>query len=205
MRVTYRQIAKILVRALPLDDEELDNKIEEYTRAIEAMPEQARFALQSAYIFSSKVPPKEREDLFQDIVCAVLRKKKSNDDGSVAYVTGRGKWLDRLPPPPERRCHKKKHHPTSSLNEVIADDNGHKVELIDTLVGEANLEDKVIERIEAQRIYRELPRHIKLLVKKRFRRERLSHREKDILSLYRQELRCSNPDYQYPVKYGHYK
>lgn len=147
MRVTYRQIAKILVRALSLDDEELDSKIEEYTRAIEAMPEEARFALQSAYIFSSKVPPEERADMFQDIVCAVPRKKKSNDDGSVAYVTGRGKWLDRLPPPPERRCHKKKHHPTSSLNEVIADDNGHKVELIDTLVGEANLEDKVIERI----------------------------------------------------------
>ena len=72
-------------------------------------------------------------------------------------------------------------------------------------LGEANLEDKVIERIEAQRIYRELPRHIKLIVKKRFRGERLLTREKDILFKFRQELRCSNPDYQYQVKYGHYK
>jgi len=117
MKVTNRQIAKILVRALPLADEEIAGKTEEYIRAIEAMPENARLALQSAYILSSKVPKEERE--------------------------------------------------------------------------------KVIERIEAQRIYRELPRHIKLLVKKRHRGEPLLPKERLILFNHRQELRSSNPDYQY--------
>lgn len=196
MRVAYRQIARVLVRGLPLDDDEVAGKIEEYTRAIEAMPEEARFALQSAYIFSSKVPPKEREDLFQEIVYAVLR-KKSKDDGSVAYITGRGKWLDGCSEHKNKRHHKKKHHPCSSLNEVSRyDDRGEPVEVGETIVETDDLEDKVIERVEAQRIYRELPRHIKLIVKKRFRGEPIGHRERQILFKFRQKLRQSDPDYQ---------
>jgi len=71
MRVTYRQIARILVRGLPLADDEIAGKVEEYTRAIEAMPEEARVALKAGYVFSSKVPPDEREDAFHDFVLAV--------------------------------------------------------------------------------------------------------------------------------------
>lgn len=195
MRVTYRQIAKILVRGLPLNDNEIASKIEEYTRAIEAMPEQARFALQSAYIFSSKVPPKEREDFFQELVCAVL--EMNTKDEAYGYMKARGIWLDRVEGFAQREgSHKKKHHKVSSLNEVIVLDN-QEVELGDRIIGADDLEDKVIERIEAQRIYRELPRHIKLIVKKRFRGEPLSKREKQQLFKCRQELRCKYPDYQY--------
>ena len=192
MKVTYRQIAKILVRGLPLDSQELPQAIEQYTKAIEAMPEKARFALQSAYIFSSKVPPDQREDMFQDIVYAVLRKSK--DGGGVAYMTGRGKWLDEL------GCgdHKKKQHPTTSLNEVIAK-QGQKIELGDTIVGMDDLEDKIISRVEAQRIYRELPRHIKLLVKRMFRGEVLLPKERSMVFRYRRKLNSKYPDYQYRV------
>lgn len=180
----------MLVRALPLDDDEIAGKVDEYTKAIEAMPEQARFALQSAYIFSSKVSPEQREDLFQDIVDAVLR-KNSQDDGGVAYMTGRGEWLDGL-----GGSHKKKQYPCSSLNKVTILDN-QEVELGDTIVGMDDLEDKVINRIEAQRIYRELPRHIKLIVKKRFRCDALTPKEKQQLFKCRQELRSKYPDYRY--------
>jgi len=195
MRVTCRQIARVLVKGLPLNDDEVAGKVDEYTKAIEAMPEKTRHALQSAYIFSSKVPPEEREDLFQDIVYAVLQKSK--DGEGVAYMTGRGKWLDGL------GCgeHKKKRHPSSSLNEVITTE-GQDIELGETLVGTDDLEDKVIERIEAQKIYLELPRHIKLIVKKRFRGELISPKEKRQLLKYRQELRCKYPDYEYQLKYG---
>lgn len=165
MKVTCRQIAKILVRSLPLDNEELAGKVEKYTQAIEAMPDEQKVALKAAYIFSSKVPPKELEDMFQHLVYAVL--KKNTKDEGVAYITARGKWLDEL------GCgeHKKKRHLASSLNEVTLLDN-QEIEKGDRIVGMDDLEDKVIERVEAQRIYRELPRHIKLLVKKRFRGER---------------------------------
>lgn len=190
MKVTYRQIAKILVRGLPLDSQELPQAIEQYTKAIEAMPEKARFALQSAYIFSSKVPPDQREDMFQDIVYAVLRKSK--DGEGVAYMTGRGKWLDGL-----GGEHKKKHHPASSLNEVITTDDKGEIELGETIVGMDNLEDKIINRVEAQRIYRELPRHIKLLVKRMFRGEVLLPKERSMVFRYRRKLNSKYPDYQY--------
>jgi hypothetical protein len=190
MRVTYRQIARVLVKGLPLDDDEVAGKVDEYTKAIEAMPEEARVALKAGYIFSSKVPLDERRDMFQELFYAVLR-KDTKDEG-VAYMTARGKWLDEL------GCgeHKKKRQPVSSLNRVTVLDN-QEVELIDTLVGMDDLEDKVIERIEAQRIYRELPRHIKLIVKKRFRGEKLQPSEKRLLFNCREELRSSNPDYRY--------
>jgi len=195
MRVTYRQIARVLVKGLPLDDSEIASKVDEYTKAIEAMPEEARVALKAGYIFSSKVPLEERGDMLEELTLAVLRKNTKSE--GVAYMTARGKWLDEL------GCgeHKKKRHPTDSLNEVTVLDN-QEVELIDTLVGEADLEDKAINRIEAQRIYRELPRHIKLIVKKRFRGEVLSAKERKTLFKARKELRCNNPDYQYQVKQG---
>ena len=195
MKVTYRQIARLLVRELPLDNEERVGKVDEYTKAIEAMPEQARLALQSAYIFSSKVPPKEREDLFQDIVYAVLQKSKDGKDGGgVAYMTGRGKWLDGL------GCgeHKKKRQPSVSLNEVITE-QGRQIEVGETIVGMDDLEDKVINRVEAQRIYRELPRHIKLLVKRMFRGEALLPKERSMVFRYRRKLYSKYPDYQYQV------
>jgi len=108
-------------------------------------------------------------------------------------MTARGKWLDGL------GCgeHKKKRHLSSSLNEVITTENGQEIEVGERIVGLDDLEDKVISRLDAQRIYRELPHHIKLLVKKRFQGEPLTHKEKEQLFKSRQELRSKYPEYRY--------
>ena len=179
IKVTDRQIAKILVRALPLDDEELAGKVEEYTRAIEAMPQNQRLALRSAYIFASKVPKEEQEDMFQELATAILENGTNSE--ALAYTIAQNDFRDWI----EKRQTRKRRL-AGSLNEVKADKDGHEVELIDTLIGEADFEDKVIARVEAQRIYRQLPHDIKLIVKKLYRGEKLLPKEQSRIYDYRE-------------------
>lgn len=179
VKVTDRQIAKILVHGLPLDDEELAGKVEEYIHIIDSMPQNTRLALKSAYIFSSKVPKEEREDMFQELATAIL--ENGTDSETLAYRIAQNDFRDWIE---KRETHKR--HLAGSLNEVKADKDGHEVELIDTLVGEANFEDKAIAKLEAQRLYRKLPYDIKLIVKKLYRGDKLLRKERDKIYEYRE-------------------
>ncbi len=85
--ITYRHIAKMLASALPVEGQEFGLKVEQYLDTIKRLPQEAKTALKSAYIFSRKVPREEREDLFQDIVLAVLKVKTK--DEQLAYAIAR--------------------------------------------------------------------------------------------------------------------
>ncbi|KKK62299.1 hypothetical protein LCGC14_3005700, partial [marine sediment metagenome] len=71
--VKYRDIARMLAKALPVEDEEFGTKVEEYRQVVVAMSAEQKTALKMAYIWSAKVPREEREDFFQDLALTLLK------------------------------------------------------------------------------------------------------------------------------------
>jgi len=157
LKVTYRQIAKMLCSALPVQNEDFTLKVEEYLTAIKAMPIEAKNALKVAYVFSRKVPREEREDLFQDIALAVLKAKAK--DEKLAYAIARMDWLDWW-----RRYSIRQH---TSLDSVINDTEGNSTTLGELIVGAVQFEHMVDGKIEAERLWSKIPDNIKPLVLKR--------------------------------------
>ncbi len=155
--VTYRHVAKMLASALPVEDAEFGDKVEEYLEAIKALPQEAKNALKTAYIFSRKVPREEREDLFQDIALAVFRAKTS--DEKLAYAIARCDWQDFW-----KKYTIRQH---TSLDSVVSDSEGSTATLADLLVGECEFENKQNGKFEAERIWSLIPDNIKPIVLKK--------------------------------------
>lgn len=157
MKVSYREVAKMMVRALPIDDDDIRDKVEDYLETIKAMPTEAKVALKSAYIFSRKVPRQEREDLFQDLALAVFKAKTK--DERLAYTIARCDWRNWW-----AKYSIRQHY---SLDTVVEDDEGNPATLAELIVGEVEFEFKMDGKIEADRIWNKLPDQIKPLVQKR--------------------------------------
>jgi hypothetical protein len=92
IEITYRDIAKMLVSALPVEGEEFGEIVNTYLETIKSLPKNAKLALKSAYVFSRKVPREDREDLFQDLALAVLKVK--TEDERLAYTVARFDWMN---------------------------------------------------------------------------------------------------------------
>lgn len=117
IRVDDREIAKLFAKALPLPDSEPQSvdwaeylylghrnrpllqrlaqetflsKVNEYLKVIRKLSTEAKTALRSAYVFSSKVPKQEREDMFQELALAVLEARTK--DERLAYTICRFDW-----------------------------------------------------------------------------------------------------------------
>ena len=157
IKISYRDIAKMLVKAMPIEAGDFSLKVEEYLEAIKAMPMAAKVAVRSAYIFSRKVPREDREDLFQELTLAVL-KAKTNDE-RLAYAIARCDWQNWW-----QKYRIRQHY---SLDTVTEDDDGNPVTLAELLVGETEFELKVDGELDAQRIWDKLPEDIKPLIMKR--------------------------------------
>lgn len=157
IKVEYRDIAKMLCAALPVDSQEFANKVNNYTAIIKALPAAAKLALRSAYIFSRKVPREEREDLFQDIALAVL--KAHATDERLAYAIARCDW--------KNWWAKYKIRQHYSLDSVVDDGEGNKVSFGELLVGEVEFERKLNGDMDGKALYSALPSWIKSIVDKR--------------------------------------
>lgn len=157
IRVSYRNIAKMLATALPIEGEEISAKVEEYLNTIKRLPIEAKVALRSAYIFSRKVPYQEREDLFQELMLAIFKAKTK--DEKLAYAIARCDWRNWW-----AKYSIRQHY---SLDSVTEDDEGNPVTLSELIVGEAEFEFKMDGKIEAERIWNKLPENIKPLVQRR--------------------------------------
>ena len=172
--ITYRHVAKMLASALPVEGQEFGLKVEHYLDTIKRLPQEAKIALKSAYIFSRKVPREEREDLFQDIALAVLKVK--TEDERLAYAIARCDWRDFW------KAYKIRQH--YSLDSVIEDTEGNPVTLGELLVGEAEFERKMNGKLDAERIYNTLPLNIQPLIDKRLIGKPLNQTERKRLSRY---------------------
>ncbi len=157
LEVTYRDIAKMLASALPVEGEDFREVVETHIQTIKALPKDARIALKTAYVFSRKVPREEREDLFQDLALAVLKVK--TEDERLAYTVARFDWKDFW------RQYKTRSH--YSLDTVIEEEEGSATTLAELLVGEVEFERKINGKLDAERIFDSLPAKIKPLVDKR--------------------------------------
>ena len=174
LQVTYRDVAKMLASALPIEGAEFSVKVKENLEAIKALTSEAKTALKVAYVFSRKVPREEREDLFQDIALTVFKAKVT--DEKLAYAIARCDWQDWW-----RKYMIRQH---TSLDSVVEDDSGNPVTLAELLVGEVEFENKVNGKIEAERIWGLLPADVKPLVNKRLIGKALTNKERAKMSYF---------------------
>ena len=156
-KITYRKIAIMLAKVLPVEAEEFTAKVNDNLQAIKALPKAAKVALKSAYIFSAKVPAEERRDLFQDIALAVL--KARTPDEKLGYAIARCDWKNWW-----RQFKIRQHY---SLDTVIEDTEGNPATLAELLVGETEFELKMNGKLDAERIWDMLPKKLQGVVRKR--------------------------------------
>ena len=157
MDITYRDIAKMFCKAMPLEGQEFGNKVTEYIESIKAMPNEAKIALKSAYIFSARVPREEREDMFQELALAVLKSQAT--DERLAYTVARCDWLNWW------KAYKIRSH--YSLDSVVDDGEGNQVSFGELLVGEVEFERKLNGDMDGERLFDSLPYWVKAIVQKR--------------------------------------
>ena len=174
IEVTYRDIAKMMSSAHPVEGEEFSLKVSETLEAIKSLPQEAKIALKVAYVFSRKVPRQEREDLYQDIALAVFKAKTK--DERLAYAIARCDWKNWW------RQFKVRQH--LSLDSVTEDNDGNPVTLAELLVGECEFELKMDGKMDAQRIWDRLPYYIKPMVQNRLLGKALINTERAALSYY---------------------
>ncbi len=188
MDVSYRSIAKLLARGMPIDRQDYSDIIEGYIKSIEAMPPEQQTALKASYIFSNLSREYERQDLFQELVAYTLD-ELAKYEGRIAdlegfcYTVARHKWGD---------WWKKKKRRKGilnggflSLNELVQNDDGQEVELQELIAGEIEFESKLNSELDSQAILNTLPDKVKAIVmKKLIGRERLSSSEHNTLWRY---------------------
>ena len=172
--ITYRHVAKMLASALPVQNEEFGQKVEYYLDVIGKLPQEAKVALKTAYIFSRKVPREEREDLFQDIALAVF--KVQTKDERLAYAIARCDWQDFW-----KRYTIRQHY---SLDSVVDDTDGNPITLGEMLVGETEFERKINGKLDAEAIFDKLPDTIKPIIEKRLIGKALNSSERNKLNRY---------------------
>ena len=174
IEVTYRDIAKMMASALPVEGDEFSLKVAETIETIKRLPQEAKIALKVAYIFSRKVPRQEREDLYQDIALAVLRAKTREE--KLAYAIARCDWKNWW------RQYKVRQH--TSLDSVVEDSDGNPVTLAELLVGETEFQLKMDGKLDAERIWDKLPDNIKPLVQNRLLGKALTHQERNTMNYF---------------------
>ncbi|GAJ09544.1 unnamed protein product [marine sediment metagenome] len=170
--ITYRDIAIMLVKAMPVEGQEFSDKVNEYLETIKALPTTAKLALRSAYIFGSKAPREEREDLFQDIALAILESQV--EDERLAYAIARCDWKDWW-----KRYKIRQHY---SLDSVTENEDGDPVTLGELIVGETEFERKMNGKLDAERIWQKLPDYIKPIIQNRMLGYALNQNDRQALS-----------------------
>jgi hypothetical protein len=170
--ITYRHVAIMLASALPVEGEDFRDKVNDYLDVIKSLPQTAKVALRSAYIFSRKVPRQEREDLFQDIALAVLKAKTR--DERLAYAIARCDWRD--------WWSKYKIRQHYSLDSVTEDNEGNPATLGELIIGEAEFEAKMNGKLDAHIIWQALPDKIKPIVTNRLIGKALTNTERSTLN-----------------------
>ncbi len=103
----YRHLARMFAYSFNAEDQGETEQV--ILNQIKALSREAKYALRSAYIFASKAPKQEREDLFQELFSKCFAARPDNE--RLAYAITRADWSSWW----ERQSHKW---------EVVCLDNG---------------------------------------------------------------------------------
>ena len=175
IQVEYRQVAKFLVKNLPLDGQEFSAKVEEVLASIKKLRPADRTALKAAYVFGNKVPADERQDLFQELVLALL--ERPTRDERLAYAIARCDWVDWW-----RKFKTKQHFFGGSLQDIVEDGDGNETMLSELIVGECEFERKMDGLLDGKALWAKLPDNIKAIVQLRLEGRPLRNNQRAILS-----------------------
>lgn len=165
-QLTYRKIAKLL----SADDDDIERTLE----AIKKLNKNHKIALKAAYIFACKVPHDEKRDAFQEFYVSILEScpgKKLDD--KLAYAIARARWIDWW-----RHYELKQHYDLTSMDEIVGDDDGDETTLSELLIGEAEFELKMIDKLDFRQIFNSLPDDIRKAIGKRLLGKALSSAER---------------------------
>jgi DNA-directed RNA polymerase specialized sigma24 family protein len=172
---TLRDVAKWLCSALPLEGEDFGQKVNAAERELSRMTKRNKanlVALQTAYVFSKKVPRQERQDLFQELFLTLFEHKAA--DNGLAYAIARADWCDWW------RSYKIRSH--YSLDMVADADSGDSFG--DLLVGVCDFEARILGKINGDRLLEALPDYIRKTVQRKLDGQPTSSRERAQLRMW---------------------
>ena len=161
-KASYQQIAKAAISHSFEDDDEYIELVKHTASEYSKLSDNQKLAIEAAYIFSRKVPSNERQDLFQELVCAVL--DSETDNPAFAYTIARRDWVDWWR---SYKLHSQFHE--GYLSETLTNSEGEETELAELLVGEVEFEAKQIDKLDARHLWQQIPKDIQKLVVKRLR------------------------------------
>lgn len=160
-KANYQQIARAAIGGQNFQDDNVYIELVKSTaKDLDKLNVNAKLAVEAAYIFSRKVPITERQDLFQELVLAIVDSGTQNP--AFAYTIARRDWQDFW------RSYKVRNHFYSGyLSDVILNSDGEETELAELLVGEVEFERTQIDKLDAQSLWQQIPAEIQTLVMKR--------------------------------------
>ena len=161
-KANYQQIAKAAINHSFADDGEYIELVKRTASAYEKLDINGQLAVEAAYVFSRKAPNHERQDLFQELLLAVI--ESGTENPAFAYTIARRDWQDFW-----KRLKLHSQYYEGSMNEVITNAEGEETELAELLVGEVEFEAKQVDKLDASRLWRQIPKDIKRLVVKRLK------------------------------------
>jgi hypothetical protein len=159
-KATYQQVSKAMLGPNFERDDSFIELVKETAKGIESLGINAKLAIEAGYIFSRKVPQDERQDLFQELVAAIL--DSGTEDAAFAYTIARRDW--------QNFWSKFKLHSQfwgGYLSDTITNSDGEETELAELLVGEVEFENRQIDKLDAERLWHQIPADIQKLVTKR--------------------------------------
>jgi hypothetical protein len=159
-KATYQQISKAMLGDGFNRDDSFIELVKQTTKQIEHLGLNARLAIEAGYIFSRKAPRSERQDLFQELVTAIL--DSGTEDAAFAYTIARRDWQNFWS---KLKLHSQYYE--GYLSDTITNSDGEETELAELLVGEVEFENKQIDKLDAQRLWQQIPVEIQVLISKR--------------------------------------
>jgi len=159
-KATYQQVSKAMLGPNFDRDDSFIDLVKQTAKQIEGLGVNAKLAIEAGYIFSRKVPQEERQDIFQELVTAIL--DSGTESAAFAYTIARRDWQNWWA---EYKLHSQFYE--GYLSETITNSDGEETELAELLVGEVEFENRQMDKLDAQRLWQQIPAYIQQLVTKR--------------------------------------
>jgi len=159
-KATYQQMAKAILGPNFDRDDSFIELVKQTAKQIGQLGLNAKLAIEAGYIFSRKVPQEERQDVFQELVTAIL--DSGTESAAFAYTIARRDWQNWWA---QYKLHSQYYQ--GYLSDTITNSDGEETELAELLVGEVEFENRQIDKLDAERLWQQIPADIQELVTKR--------------------------------------